>query len=377
MALATASPRHAHARFGPTTQDVITIALSLWTVLGVFIDGWSHINRPELESFFTPAHGVLYSGFAATAGWLAVVALNGRRPGVPPWRWLPVGYGPAALGVALSAAGGVGDLAWHSVFGVEVALDALTSPTHLLLFAGGVLLLSAPARRAWAGDRIAHSLRARLPEFASLALVGAVTAFFVMFASPFIHPGATEPLTTIPENAPGHYAAEVRAMAALSSYLVMSAVVTGVWLFAARRGAVPLGSLAVIAVTVVVLSASLASFENAGGVLGAAVAAVVADAAIAAVDRRRGAHARGRLALAGAIASGTIWGGQFIGLAMSVGVAWPPELWAGAVMLAAGAGAGLGLLASPPQRHAGATPGHPGSPAHNGTRSLTGRAGFP
>ncbi len=85
----------------------------------MFIDGWSHIHQPQLESFFTPAHGVLYSGFAATTAWLGWMALRGRRPGVAPWRWLPSGYGPAVLGVALFAAGGVGDLAWHTVFGVE------------------------------------------------------------------------------------------------------------------------------------------------------------------------------------------------------------------------------------------------------------------
>ena len=186
-----------------SSYDGVTIVLGAWTVAGVFIDGWTHINQPELESFFTPAHGVLYSGFAATVAWLGYMALRGRRPGVRPWQWLPAGYAPAVVGVALFGVGGVGDWLWHTVFGVETALDALTSPTHLSLFAGGLLLLSAPARRSWLEDVQPTTFVGRVTELSSLALVAAVIAFFVMFASPFMHPGATEPLTRIPENAQG------------------------------------------------------------------------------------------------------------------------------------------------------------------------------
>lgn len=344
----TALTARAPSRLRARPQDVVTILLGSWMVAGVFVDGWSHINQPGLESFFTPAHAVLYSGFGATSAWLVGLALLGRQAGTRPWRWLPAGYAPAALGMALFGLGGIGDLVWHSVFGVEVALDALTSPTHLLLFVGGVLLLSSPARRAWIEGTDHGSLRARLPEVASLALVGAVIAFFLMFASPFVHPGAAEPLTTIPEDAPGHYAAEVRAMAALASYLIMSGVVVGVWLFLARRGALPRGSFAVIAATVLLLMASLTSFSRVEGVFGAVVGAVIADALLVALDKVRGVTAPGRLSLAAAIAAASLWIGQLAGLATASAVAWPPELWGGAVMLSAAAGAALGLLATPP-----------------------------
>ena len=33
------------ARLSTSTQDLITITLSLWTVLGVFIDGWSAAGK--------------------------------------------------------------------------------------------------------------------------------------------------------------------------------------------------------------------------------------------------------------------------------------------------------------------------------------------
>lgn len=51
------------------SEDLITSAAGTWLILALFSDGWAHFNVPELEGFFTPWHGALYSGFAATALW--------------------------------------------------------------------------------------------------------------------------------------------------------------------------------------------------------------------------------------------------------------------------------------------------------------------
>lgn len=137
-------------------------------------------------------------------------------------------------------------------------------------------------------------------------------------------------------------------MAALASYLVMSAVVVGVWLLLARRGPAPFGSFAVIGVTVVLLMASLTSFSQPAGVVGAVAGALLADVCITAIDKARGFLASGRLPIAAAIAAAGLWTGQLTGLAVVSRVAWPPELWAGAVVLSSAAAAALGLLATPP-----------------------------
>ena len=40
-------------------------AATLWLLVGLYLDGWAHNNIPELiETFFTPWHAVLYSGYA-------------------------------------------------------------------------------------------------------------------------------------------------------------------------------------------------------------------------------------------------------------------------------------------------------------------------
>ncbi len=56
------------------------------------------------------------------------------------------GYGLSLLGVSIFALGGVSDMIWHMLFGIEVNVDALLSPTHLLLAVGMALIVSGPLR---------------------------------------------------------------------------------------------------------------------------------------------------------------------------------------------------------------------------------------
>jgi hypothetical protein len=49
------------------------MVFGLWTILGLFLDGWAH-SHGKPESFFSPWHGVLYSGFFAAAVWAASIA---------------------------------------------------------------------------------------------------------------------------------------------------------------------------------------------------------------------------------------------------------------------------------------------------------------
>jgi hypothetical protein len=122
-----------------TTRENITAAL-LGAVLvgGVYSDGWAHLNIGGMDSFFTPWHGVLYGGFALLTLWLAWMAWR-RRDRSDRWAdRVPTGYGWGLVGVAVFAVGGLLDMVWHTIFGIEAGIDALVSPTHLLLLTGGV-----------------------------------------------------------------------------------------------------------------------------------------------------------------------------------------------------------------------------------------------
>ena len=111
----------------------------LWTVSGLYLDGWSHIaDKPE--TFFTPWHGMLYSGFLAGVVWSLREA---RRQGS-----VAIDDRLSTAGIIIFGAGMGGDFLWHQLYGIEVDIEALVSPTHLLLMTGGILLASGPFRSA-------------------------------------------------------------------------------------------------------------------------------------------------------------------------------------------------------------------------------------
>lgn len=68
---ATAPLRVARVRVGQHASSLAydrwMVALSAWLLVGLFVDGWAHVNLRSLESFFTPWHGLFYSGFFAVA----------------------------------------------------------------------------------------------------------------------------------------------------------------------------------------------------------------------------------------------------------------------------------------------------------------------
>ncbi|MEF2278435.1 hypothetical protein V3W47_08980 [Deinococcus sp. YIM 134068] len=166
-----------------TGQHLITLALGGWLLLGLFVDGWAHNRFGEtLETFFTPWHALFYSGFLAVAGWCLWLARRGWRRGGRGLAAFPEGYALAALGVPLFGLGGLGDMGWHTAFGIEVGIEALLSPTHLLLFAGAALILAAPLNAVW---RLPASRRAppgvRWVATLSATALLTVTAFMHMY----------------------------------------------------------------------------------------------------------------------------------------------------------------------------------------------------
>lgn len=158
------------------------VALSALLVGGLYVDLWAHAHGRVDQSFFTPWHGLLYGGYALGAAFLTLVAFRNRRRGLPLRRVLPEGYGLSLAGAALFTVAGVGDMLWHMAFGIELEVDALFSPTHLLLAAGGVLIAGGPLRAALRRPQRVG----RLPAALSLACVLAIFFALSQFASPLV-----------------------------------------------------------------------------------------------------------------------------------------------------------------------------------------------
>jgi Tol biopolymer transport system component len=173
--------------------DWIAVFFACWLIVGLYIDGWAHAHGKADTTFFTPWHAILYSGFALSALVLmATMVINRARTGS--WvRAMPSGYGAALLGVAIFALGGVGDLIWHTLFGIEVTIDALLSPTHLLLAFGGSLIMTGPFYAAWqraeSGKRGSLAL---LPMLLSVTAFLSVLTFFTNFGHPLVKPLANK-----------------------------------------------------------------------------------------------------------------------------------------------------------------------------------------
>ncbi len=110
---------------------------SVWISAGFFLDAWAHGHVP-VESFFTPYHGVFYSGMLAMVAVLAAFWLRHRA--------LPPGYRFALLGIPVFLLAGIGDMCWHLLLGIEEGVDALLSPTHQCLGLGIFILASGPIR---------------------------------------------------------------------------------------------------------------------------------------------------------------------------------------------------------------------------------------
>lgn len=333
----------AHHRRTTSAQDLVSVALGAWLVVALFSDGWAHHNRPDLEGFFTPWHGALYSGLLANGVWIARLGLVGGWWGW--WRTLPVGYGWGAVGLGVFAAGGFADMVWHLALGVEAGLDALLSPPHLVLMSGGMLILTSPLRSRWSSGDTASG-----PAQAALALATALAAFFLLYLSEFAAASPTESYRRLPEAAPGHDAAELPAVVGLGGFLVTTMVLVVPLLLAWQRGPAPWPLVTVLVGTVSWLSVSVVAFEQAAawGAAGASAGAILADVVVRRLDRLPLAGTRARLPVLASVVAGTVWAGHVVAVAVGPGVAWPVELWFGVVALSALAAAVVGGLAAKP-----------------------------
>src|SRR5215831_9506656 len=130
--------------------DWLMLALGFWPLAGALTDANAHINDPKLETFFTPWHALLYSGVLVVGVGIGYVAWRNHQRGYAWMRAVPPGYGLTLVGAGILGVAGIGDLIWHSLFGIERDIPALTSPTHMLIILGILLVVAGPLRAALA-----------------------------------------------------------------------------------------------------------------------------------------------------------------------------------------------------------------------------------
>lgn len=315
---------------------VVMSLLSAWFIGGIYIDGWAH-DHGIVDTFFTPWHGILYSGYLATAlALLAMTFINHRRG----YGWqeaIPVGYGLSLLGVPLFIVGGVGDEIWHTLFGFEVGVEPLLSPTHLLLATSGIFMISGPLRAAWRGATVAQDQRGwrtLFPVVLSWLVTFSVFTFFTAYAHPF---------ETV--EAVAGAASESRQAWAVASIIVQAAIFMGFTLLVLRRWTLPVGALTLV-LTLNALGMSAfhdRTYLTLVGFLTGVIGEVLLLALKPSLQRPVALRS---FAFSIPVAFYLLY---FLALALVGPFTWPATLWLGAVFLAGIAGLSLSYLVLPPQ----------------------------
>lgn len=328
----TAPPRPAAGELPgpmPRREQWAFVVFATWAVTGLFIDGWSHIHDKP-ETFFTPWHLVLYSGFGAGVVWSGIEALRQARKGNASSVVGTAGSRLTAVGIGLFALGGIGDGLWHTLFGIEVDLAALLSPTHLLLMTGGVLLVTGPLRSSWATDtETAPTFAAFFPTLVSATISTALVSFFLMWETPLR-------LRWLGGR-------EIEDSWAASTYLVTTVLMLGATLFLLRRWRTPPGSFTFLFTVVALLETGLEGWRLVGLAVGPILAGIAIDVIVARVG-----DARNAARLIGLAAPAVMWLPTFVALAADGRFHWSVHLWVGITFLSTVTGVGLSVLAFPP-----------------------------
>ncbi|HLI96276.1 MAG TPA: hypothetical protein VKT72_09325 [Candidatus Baltobacteraceae bacterium] len=330
------APVERNARF-----DLVVSVITLWISCGFFLDAWAHGHVP-VETFFTPYHGVFYSGMLAL---LIVVAIYAARGAVPPSYRYPL------LGIPIFIAAGFGDLLWHHFLGIEEGIDALLSPTHQGLGLGIFFISAGPIVSALRNRSALRTLADQLPLIFALAtwieLVHFGTAYAFdpgagrMNAPPAIAPFTPDYLTAI---ALGYYKSGMGVLVVL----FQSTIMAGFALFAGTRFPLRPGSLTLM--YLLGNFAAAAAFTNdtplLATVIGMSIAAGIVGDAIVAQLRPSPERIRA-YRLLGAAVPASYFATYFVITAAVERVWWDWNVMLGAIIWAGVIGFGLTLLSQP------------------------------
>ena len=324
--------------------DWTMVGLCGWFAAGLYVDGWAHQHGKVDDSFFTPWHALLYSGFGAVTAFLVIMLLREHRRGQAWADSLPAGYGPSVLGAAIFLGGGVADMIWHILFGIEESVDALYSPSHLVLALGMTLIVSGPFRAAWRRSDLG-SMSAALPMVVSLTFTLSILTFFTQIVHPLVRPRAAG---IAPRSDMIAFFLQALGVAGI---LLQTALLMGIVLLAVRRWTLPPGSLTLI---FVLNAAAMSVIDDQYRLIVPAALAGVAGDTLRHWLQPSAARPWALRVFAFAVPL-VFYLLYFLTLMRTTGIWWSEHLWSGSVVLAGIAGWLLSYLVVPPPAPDGMT----------------------
>lgn len=319
--------------------DRCMMFLISWYLGGLYLDGWAHVHLSRFETFLTPWHFVLYSGyFACGSAIIGACVINHLRG----YSWeeaVPEGYMLSLLGLPLFAAGGVADFTWHILFGIEIGIAPLLSPPHLLLAFSGIFILSGPFRAAWCRSMVEAEFGwAKLcPMLLSVFTLYSVFTFFTAYAHPFLLTG----LVTSSDD-------EIAVALGIASILLQSGIMIYFILSVVKRWRLPFGAITLL----ISLNAALMSvFADQYRLIPAAFIAGLVSDVLARFISTSPKHSQNTaiVRLFAFFVPFIFYLGYFVDLQIIDKVAWAIHLWLGVTIMSGVVGVALSYLQVPPE----------------------------
>jgi len=321
---------------GGVRFDWAVIGACTWLIIGAYSDVWAHNHLP-IDNFFTPWHGLLYSGYLVTAALLLGTVLWNRLRGSSLWQAIPKGYEFAVLGAVLFIFWGVGDMTWHIVFGIEKSVDAALSPTHIGLAITIAMILSGPFRAAWQRQNRHSRLDfiGMLPMLLSLTYTLAIINVLAEIGQPFMNLWPTfvqqDPQT-------------IQSLA-IVSMIFETTLLMGWILLTLRRWTTPFGAFTLV-FTLYMAFVSVAHYTFIM-ILVALLAGLITDTLVWRLQpsvKRLNA-----LRLFAFLVPVALFSLYFLSLLLTTGINWSVHLWMGSIFVSGLTGLLLSYLLVPPQ----------------------------
>jgi hypothetical protein len=265
---------------------------------------------------------------------------------------IPVGYELGLVGVGVFGIGGMADFIWHSVFGIEVGIDALRSPSHIMLFIGAILLITAPFRAAWYDPN--GKTNPSFIEFLPVLFV--VFATFAFSSLMNLHiwglvsiPDSAKDLSILGANK------NPAVLYALQSFtdvgiLFTNAAILFTVLFLLKRWHTPFGTFAIVLGLSTLVLVAIVDTNLMPRVWMAALAGGLIDLLIQVL--KPSPERLLELRVFAGLAPIILWGSHFLVVQITDKLGISPELWTGIITMSALSGLALSLLMVMPHTRA-------------------------
>lgn len=319
---------------GGASFDSVFLLASLWLVGGTYADAWAH-GHLKLDTFFTPWHGILYTGVLAVAAVLAGTMVINHSRGATWQNAIPAGYDLSVIGIFAMFFVGVGDGVWHTLFGIEQNVDAALSPTHLAAIVCITLAVAGPYRALYQRKQQSSNLRDCLLLGIALVMPFAEISNYAQLAHPYI--------SFWPQTATTNQGDEQ--ILAIVSFIFQAIITTGLMLYTVRRWRLTFGFFTLV-LTLVALPLSFMR-DHYIVILIAFLAGMITDTAYYYLKPTLDRPSQFRLFAT--IASAAMYAVYMVTLLIIGGVVWSVHMIVGSIVLTGLTGWLLSYLVLPGQ----------------------------